>query len=100
MSKVSSLQKVAGLQIFNESLTRKEFTEKFNKAFDTNHDEMDFAVTFNEWELAGAISRLENCEGEPLFMSISDRFEVIMQSYIRIALRVEASHTKAFWASH
>lgn len=102
MSRVTVLQQVAGLQIFNESLTRSEFTRKFNKTYGTNHDEIDFALSFDEWEAAGAISKLEGCKvaGEPLYMSISDDFEQIMTSYIQKAMRVESAHTKAYWAGH
>lgn len=105
MSQVTPIQVVAGMQLFGIygcMTTRSEFTERFNKTFGTNHDEIDFAITFDELEEAGAISQFENTpEGsEPLFIAISDNFNEIMLSYIRKAMRVEASRTRAYWERH
>jgi hypothetical protein len=101
MSQVSNVQAAAGLFIFTECMTRKEFTDKFNKTFDTKHDEIDFAITFNEWELAGVISRIHSKvdEDNTLYMPVVDDFNKVMISTFRRSINVEQSHIRAYWSS-
>jgi hypothetical protein len=102
MSQVSNIQAAAGLFIFTECMTIKEFTDKFNRTFDTKHDEIDFHITFNEWILAGAISRLHSDldEDKALYMPIVDKFNTVMVTSFRRAMQVEQSHSRTYWLGH
>lgn len=102
MSQITHVQKAAALVILPGCFTIKEFTDKFNRTYETKHDEWDFTSLIHEFELGGVVKRLctrTERTDEAIFISVDNQIFGEQVRTLKKAIEVEQSHNRAYHAN-